>query len=373
MTIFIISQSIFFLLVSAFLGFLGAPLLRQLLVHYRVVRQVKIEDKLGHEKRIEKVGTPVMGGLLVIFITAFITIVFNWDRSFSWMPIGIMIFSAILGGVDDLLNIFEKKRRIRPTALIEKLSKIHKTPIGRLWYKIILPFARIRGYLKLLGSNHSRGIQVHEKLFLQFLAGLATAWWLFFKLSPQWKLVWLPFNENGGFDVGWILIPLIILIVMATTNAVNITDGLDGLASGTLVTAFGGLLIISWFQGNMVFAILNATVIGALLAYTYFNVKPARFQMGDVGSLGLGTLLAVMAIAQNRIIILPLLGFIFFVELISVIIQVITRHGFGKRIFLMAPLHHHFELKGWPEEKIVERFWILNGLAVALGVWLSLH
>ncbi|OGY60133.1 MAG: hypothetical protein A3F24_02960 [Candidatus Colwellbacteria bacterium RIFCSPHIGHO2_12_FULL_44_17] len=369
----IISQSILFLLISALLGFLCAPVLRQVLIKYRVVREAKIEDKLGHETRINKAGTPVMGGLLVILVTAFITVLFNWDRSFSWVPIGVMLFSAALGGVDDLLNIFGRKRRIRSVTLVKTLSKVHKGLWGRLWYKIVLPFARIRGYLKLLGSNPGKGIQVHEKLFLQFLAGLATAWWLFFKLGPQWKLVWLPFSQNGGLDIGWLLIPIIILIVMATANAVNLADGLDGLAGGTLISGFGGLLIISWFQGNTVFAVLNATVIGALLAYTYFNIKPARFQMGDVGSLGLGTLLAVMTIAQNRIIILPLLGFIFFVELFSVIIQVIARHGFGKRLFLMAPLHHHFELKGWPEEKIVARFWILNGLAVALGAWLSLH
>ncbi len=160
---------------------------------------------------------------------------------------------------------------------------------------------------------------------------------------------------------------------MATANAVNVADGLDGLAGGTLMTAFGGLAIIAWLEGNTYFAVLNATVVGALLPYTYFNVKPARFQMGDVGSLGLGALLAVMTVAQNRILILPFLGFVFFLELGSVVVQVFSKHILGRRLLKFAPLHHHFEALGWSEEKIVERFWIINALAVALGLWLSLY
>jgi len=173
--------------------------------------------------------------------------------------------------------------------------------------------------------------------------------------------------------VGWLIIPIIIFLVMFTANAVNIADGLDGLAGGSLIIAFLGLTVLSWVEARVAFTPLNATVVGALLTYTYFNVKPARFQMGDVGSLGLGTLLAINAIAINRAILIPLLGFIFYVEIISVLIQVFYRRLLGKRFFKMAPLHHHFEFLGWSEEKIVMRFWIIQAFMVIVAIWLSVR
>ena len=128
-----------------------------------------------------------------------------------------------------------------------------------------------------------------------------------------------------------------------------------------------------WLNGYHEITILNATTVGALLTYTYFNVKPARFQMGDVGSLGLGALLAFNAIVINKMLLLPFLAFIFYLELATVIIQVFGRHILGRRIFKMAPLHHHFELKGWTEEKTVTRFWLIHAAAVLLGLWIALY
>jgi phospho-N-acetylmuramoyl-pentapeptide-transferase len=161
--------------------------------------------------------------------------------------------------------------------------------------------------------------------------------------------------------------------VMFTANAVNITDGMDGLAGGSLIITFFGLMIISWTEGRASFALLNATTVGALIPYTYFNVKPARFQMGDVGSLGLGALFAINAIAINRTLLIPLLGFVFFVEITTVLLQVFCRRVCGRRLFKMAPLHHHFEFKGWPEEKIVMRFWLLHGFAIIVAIWISMY
>jgi phospho-N-acetylmuramoyl-pentapeptide-transferase len=169
------------------------------------------------------------------------------------------------------------------------------------------------------------------------------------------------------------MIPIIIFTVILFANAVNISDGLDGLSGGVLISAFVGLAILSYFQGSLPFSILNATVIGSLIAYTYFNVKPARFQMGDAGSLSMGSLFAVMMIAQNRLLLIPFFGFIFLVEIFSVVIQTFWRYGLGRRFFKMAPLHHHLELKNWPEEKIVARFWIINIFMVILGLWLAIH
>lgn len=367
----IISQSLLYLIVSGVLGFLLANPLIALLKKYEIVRKSDYDDTFAIQARNGKIGTPMMGGLLVIAVVALVTIVFNWDRSFTWVPIGVMLFASFLGGIDDLMNIFGSYRRIRPFKLIVTLARVHKHWYMRIWYRIQIPLAKLKYFFMSLGSRPGKGIQVHEKLFFQLVAGAVTAWWLFFKLGPQWKLMWVPII--GEYDIGWLLVPLVILIVMATVNAVNVADGLDGLAGGTLITAFGGLMVIAWIEGNVFFAILNATVVGALLPYTYFNVRPARFQMGDVGSLGLGALLAVMTVAQNKIVLLPLLGLIFFVELGSVIIQTFSRHILGRRVFKMSPLHHHLEISGWNEEKIVQRFWIINALAVFVAIWLSVH
>ena len=367
----IISQSLLFLIISAVLGFVLAPALISLLKQYGITRKGEYDDSLSIKDRAHKIGTPVMGGLLVVIVVTVMTILFNWDRRFTWVPIGVMMFSALLGGLDDLLNIFGSYRRIRPFAMVKKLARVHKHWYMRIWYRIQIPLNTIKGFFRALGSRPGKGVQVHEKLFFQLIAGAVTAWWLFFKLGPEWELIAVPFN--GEVSIGWLLIPLVILIVMATANAVNFADGLDGLAGGSLIIAFGGLMIVAWLQGNIFFAVLNGTVVGALLPYTYFNVRPAKFEMGDVGSLGLGALLAVVAVAQNEIMILPFIGFIFFLELASVLIQAFSRYVLGKRVFKMAPLHHHFEFKGWSEEKIVQRFWIIHSLAVIVGIWLSVH
>ena len=159
---------------------------------------------------------------------------------------------------------------------------------------------------------------------------------------------------------------------MASANAVNFTDGMDGLAGGSLITTFSALGLLSWIYGYQEIMILNVMTVGALITYTYFNVKPARFQMGDTGSLGLGALLAINAIVINQMLLLPLLGFIFYVELGSVMVQIFGRYLLGRRIFKMAPLHHHFELRGWSEEKVVMRFWFIHMAVVLLGIWIAL-
>jgi len=300
-----------------------------------------------------------------------LTYFFNWDQRYTWVPIGVMALSSVLGGLDDLLNIFGKHRSMRSLEHTLRLMKVHRHWWMRLRYAASVPWVAFKRFFFHLGSHPGKGIQAHEKIIFQFLAGAITAWWIFTKLDPAWQAIWFPWW--GDINLGSFFVPFIILTVIATANAVNIADGLDGLAGGSLMSAFGGLLLLAWFQGNTAFAYLNATVIGALLAYTYFNVKPARFQMGDVGSLGLGALLAVMALAQNRVVVLPFFGFIFFVELFSVIAQSISKRVLGKRLFLLAPLHHHFESRGWSEEKIAMRAWVINAFMVACGLWIALH
>ncbi len=365
-----LSRIMGFVLFSCVISFAWAPLLTHVLYKYKIIKGFKAEFN-GNTAYDIKAKTPTMGGLLVIITVAVITIIFNWTRSFTWVPIGVMLLAAFLGGLDDLLNIFGKKRRSRSLKQILTLIEVHKEFKMKVWYVVSLPWALFKRASLWFGSHPGKGVHVHEKLLLQFLAGAITAWWVYFKLGSQWHFIYLPFY--GELFIGWLIIPLIILIVMFTANAVNIADGMDGLAGGMLIPTFTALTLLSWIYGFDEMAILNATVVGALLAYTYFNIKPARFIMGDVGSLGLGALLAINAIVINQTAALFFLGFLFYIEAFSVMIQVVGRYVLGRRIFRMAPLHHHFELIGWSEEKTIMRFWIVHTAFVVLGIWIALY
>ncbi len=359
-----------FALIGAVVAVLWAPLLSKVLYRLHVIKGPKTElSTLG--SHAYKNTTPVMGGLLVIITVAVITILFNWSRNFTWVPIGVMLLSAALGAIDDFMNIYGRERHSRKLGHVLKLIKVHKDFQMRLWYIVTLPWTAFKRMSVWFGSRPGKGIFVHEKLILQFIAGTVTAWWIYAKLGPAWHYIYLPFDIY--INAGVFIIPIIIFIVMFTANAVNIADGMDGLAGGTLIITFSALTLLSWINGFGEMAILNATTIGALVAYTYFNIKPARFMMGDVGSLGLGALLAVNAMAIGETSSLLFLGFIFYVEALSVVIQVISRYVFGRKVFRMAPIHHHFELIGWSEEKTVMRFWIIHFIFVVFGFWLALH
>jgi phospho-N-acetylmuramoyl-pentapeptide-transferase len=367
----LLKQAISYGLLSCVVAFLWAPLLTKLLYKYRLTRRAEYDATLAMGARKSKKGVPVMGGLLIIFTVTLLTYLFNWNRSFTWMPIGVMLLSAFLGGIDDVLNIYGHQRRSRKLSQVITLIKVHKYWYMRAWYVLSLPWHIFKRASAWLSRHPGKGIHVHEKLLLQFVAGSITAWWIFGKLGGDWLNVFIPFD--GYIYFGWLIIPLIIFFVMFTANAVNVADGMDGLAGGSLLITFIALTLLSWLQGYQEIAVLNATVVGALIAYTYFNIKPARFQMGDVGTLGLGSLLAINMIIINRMLLLPFFGFIFFVELSTVIIQVMGRYILGRRIFKMAPIHHHFELRGWTEEKTVMRFWILHASFVLFGLWVALY
>ncbi|MDQ2933053.1 MAG: phospho-N-acetylmuramoyl-pentapeptide-transferase [bacterium] len=365
-----LSYILSFTLLGAAVAYLWAPLLTKILYRFKIIKGPKTElTNLG--THAYKATTPVMGGLLVVITVAVITYFFNWNRSFTFVPIGVMLISAFLGAIDDLLNIYGSERRSRKLGHIIKLIKIHKEWKMRIWYIVTFPWSAFKRLSVWFGSKTSRGVFVHEKLILQFIAGTIAAWWIYVKLGPAWHYIYLPFGID--FNAGWFIIPIMVFIVMFTANAVNIADGMDGLAGGMLITTFSALTILSWINGFGELAILNATTVGALSAYTYFNIKPARFMMGDVGSLGLGALLAVNALAIGEVVSLFFLAFMFYVEAISVVIQVAARYTLGRRIFKMAPIHHHFEVIGWSEEKTVMRFWVVHFIFVVFGFWLALQ
>jgi phospho-N-acetylmuramoyl-pentapeptide-transferase len=359
-----------FAILSCIVAFMWSPFLIKFLYKFNIIKGSKKElENIASRKGKDQ--TPVMGGLLVIITVAVLTMFFNWSRSYTWVPVGVMVLSALLGGIDDLLNIFGSERRSRKISQILTLIKVHKDFSMRLWYIITLPWSIFKRTSVWIGSKTSKGIHVHEKLLLQFAAGSITAWWIYEKLGTAWHYIYLPFNYD--IYVGWLIIPIVILIVMFTANAVNIADGMDGLAGGMLIISFSSLMVLSWINGFGEIAILNATAVGALVSYTYFNIKPARVMMGDVGSLGLGALFAVNTIAIGEIGSIFFLGFLFYIEAFTVVIQVASRHILNRRIFRMAPIHHHFELLGWSEEKTIMRFWIIHFIIVVFGIWLALQ
>jgi phospho-N-acetylmuramoyl-pentapeptide-transferase len=359
-----------FIIVGAAVAFAWAPLLSRTLYRFNVIKGVKTElATIGSHSY--KATTPVMGGILIVVTVSVLTYLFNWSRSFTWVPVGIMIISAALGAIDDLMNVYGSERRSRKLGHIIALIRVHKDWRMRAWYIITFPWSAFKRMSVWFGSQTKRGVFVHEKLVLQFIAGALTSWWIYAKLGPAWHYIYFPFGASINADI--FIVPIIIFIVMFTANAVNIADGMDGLAGGSLIITFSALSLLSWINGFGEMAILNATTVGALVAYTYFNVKPARFMMGDVGSLGLGALLAVNAMAIGETSSLLFLGFIFYVEAISVLIQIFSKYAFGRKVFRMAPLHHHFELSGWSEEKTVMRFWVIHFIFVVFGFWLALH
>ena len=360
-----------FTILSCIISLALAPILIRLLRKLKIVRNNKYDLTLSSESRQEKANTPIMGGILVILIIASLTYFFNWDRRFTWVPIGVMLLSALLGAIDDLLNVFGKDRRQRNLKQTLTLMRVHKMWYVRAWLILTLPWTIFKRAVTVFGSKQRKGVLVHEKLLLQFAAGAIAAWWIFFKLGVSWQSIYVPFF--GFYDLGMLIVPIIVLIVVFTANAVNISDGMDGLAGGMLIPTFGAMAFLAWVSGYEALAVLNGVAAGSLVAYTYFNIKPAQFQMGDVGSLGLGGLLAINALAANSMILLPFLAFMFYIEALSVIIQSIGRHIFGKRVLRMAPLHHHLEMIGWSEEKTIMRLWVIHLGFVLIGVWIGLH
>jgi phospho-N-acetylmuramoyl-pentapeptide-transferase len=207
------------------------------------------------------------------------------------------------------------------------------------------------------------------KFLLYSLVALVGGWWFYAKLGVD--SLFIP-----GFDqvfVGAAIIGIFWLVVMATANSVNITDGLDGLAGGLLVTSFTTYAMISALEGKYALAGFCLTVVGALLSYTGFNIAPARFFMGDIGAFALGAALGIVAMQTDTIYVLPIIGAVYVIETGSVIINRLSRKlRHGKKVFLSSPIHHHFEALGWPETKVTMRFWILGQVAGILGLILFL-
>jgi phospho-N-acetylmuramoyl-pentapeptide-transferase len=212
------------------------------------------------------------------------------------------------------------------------------------------------------------GLRSGLKFAMISALALGLGWWFYQNIGVD--AVHLPFI--GDWELGWLIVPLFAFAVVATSNAVNISDGLDGLAGGLLAISFGTFGVIGLLQGQVLLAGFCFTVVGALLSYLWFNIYPARFFMGDVGSFAFGTSLGVVAMMTNTLFLLPLIGIIFVLEAGSSLIQILSKKFFHRKVFISAPIHHHLEANGWPETKVTMRFWVIACIAGFLGVLLSL-
>jgi len=224
----------------------------------------------------------------------------------------------------------------------------------------------IDDYFNVRGIGpHGGGLKMRHRLLIYTVIAAIGALWFYFKLD--WDLLRVPFV--GNFNIGWWYVPAFILVIVATSFSVNETDGLDGLSGGVLLSSFATFGAIAFLQGRTDLAALCGVIVGALSAFLWFNINPARFFMGDTGAMALGTTLGIVAMLTNSAFILPIIGFILVIESFSVIIQITSKKlRKGKKVFISSPIHHHLEAIGWPESKIVMRFWIISAVMAVLGV-----
>ncbi|NCN22140.1 phospho-N-acetylmuramoyl-pentapeptide-transferase [Candidatus Falkowbacteria bacterium] len=343
MEVYII-KVLFFSAFAFILGFFLTPLLTNFLYKYKLGKKIRNSGStpVFSQLHAHKEGTPTMGGILIWGTLFILILIFYWlslifpdsiltqlnflSRAETLLPLGALLASALIGLVDDWLDV------------------------------------RTKG---VLGGG---GLKLRHRLLIYTLIAFIGALWFYFKLD--WTIFHVPFL--GNFEIGAWYIPIFIFIIVATSFSVNETDGLDGLAGGTLLIAFAAYGVIAFTMGRYDLATFCAVISGTLLAFLWFNIPPARFYMGDTGSMSLGITLGIIALLTNNSLLLIFFGLIFLIESLSVIIQVTSKKLRGKKVFLSAPVHHHFQALGWPESKVVMRFWVISIIGAAIGLMIFL-
>jgi len=317
------------------------PLLTNFLYKHKLGKSIRKNGStpVFSKMHSHKAGTPTMGGILVwattlIFCLLFFYLpkisyfnfleIFNFlSRSETLLPLGALVATALVGLFDDWLDVRGK------------------------------------------GSKGGGGFTMGRRLLIYTAIAIVGALWFYFKLD--WTTLHIPLV--GNFEIGWWYIPFFIFIIVGTSFSVNETDGLDGLAGGLLLIAYAAFGVIAFVLGRYDLAVFCGVIIGSLLAFLWFNIPPARFYMGDTGAMSLGVTLGIIAMLTNYVLLLPIIGFIFVIEALSFFVQVISKKmRNGKKVFLSAPIHHHFEATGWSEAKIVMRFWLLSGVFAVIGL-----
>jgi phospho-N-acetylmuramoyl-pentapeptide-transferase len=325
---------IFLLGVAAFLvAMLLTPLYTFVAYRYKFWKKQRTTSTTGealtvftklHADKFKR-NIPTMAGIIFVITITAITFIFNLNRGQTWLPLAALVGGGLVGLIDDIINI--------------------------------------RG--KGLGVA---GLRSSFKFLMITAIGVGLGW--FFTVKLGFDTVHIPFL--GDLVLGWLMVPVFAFVVVATGNAVNISDGLDGLAGGLVSISFGAFGIIALLQGQFILAGFCFTVVGALLSYLWFNIYPARFFMGDVGSFALGTSLGVVAMLTNSLFLLPIIGLVFVIEAGSSLLQIFSKKVFKRKIFLSAPVHHHLEASGWPETKVTMRFWVIGSIVAFMGVLLAI-
>ncbi len=330
-------RSILGVLTALLISLLVGPWMIRYLGRYNIGQSIRDD---GPESHFSKAGTPTMGGALIL--VAIITSTLLWSdlsSRFVWVVLFVTAGFGLIGWVDDY---------------------------------------------KKVALGNSKGLSSRQKYLWQSVVGLTAAWILFStaKLPIETQLIF-PFFKSLVIDLGWMYLVLAYFVIVGSSNAVNLTDGLDGLAILPTVLVGGALGVFAYVTGNSNFAnylgipyipgvgemvVFCGALVGAGLGFLWFNTYPAQVFMGDVGALALGAALGVIAVIVRQELVLFIMGGIFVVETVSVILQVASYKLTGRRIFRMAPLHHHFELKGWPEPRIIVRFWIITLILVLIGL-----
>ena len=309
----------------------GGPFI-ELLKRYKIGKQIRVD---GPQTHFLKMGTPTMGGLLFTIPVLGMTLVLNVVSLFRpvigrsiWLPLSILVAFALLGAWDDWEGLRGKR------------------------------------------AKSGEGMLGRYKFLYQWLLALLAATALYFFLDIH--SLALPGNPYK-FDLGLIYIPIAALIIVSSANAVNFTDGLDGLAGMISATAFAAYGVIAALQGQVFVARFCYTLVGTLFAFLWFNAHPAQLFMGDTGSMALGSVLGIVALMTGQWLLLPIIAIIPVAETVTVIIQVgYFKLTGGKRFFKMSPLHNHFELSGWSETQIVQRFWLIGLMSAMIGIGLAL-
>ncbi len=326
-----LKQTALFVVVSFVIAIVLAPFLTNFLYKNRVGKRLRQHGVDGKEAPIfsklheKKSGTPVMGGLLFWVTSAILVAIFHLDRGQTWLPLFALVAAGVIGAVDDIMNVLGK------------------------------------------GPNGG-GLRLKYKFWVYAAVAVVGAWWFYSKLG--FSTVSIP--GLGNYDIGWWYIPLFVGTVIFVAFSMNQTDGLDGLAGGVALLAFFVYTFIALIQGKIHLAGFCAAMLGSLLAFLWFNIHPARFFMGDTGSMALGMTLPILAFLTNTVVLLPFILFIPFIEGISTVIQIFSKKVFKRKVFLVAPIHHHFEAIGWPETRVTMRFWVIAAVGCAAGLMLAL-
>jgi phospho-N-acetylmuramoyl-pentapeptide-transferase len=330
-------RAILGVLTALIISFLVGPTMIRRLGHYKIGQQVRDD---GPQSHLSKAGTPTMGGTLILVAVAISTLLWgDLHNRFVLIALATLLLFGLIGGVDD--------------------------------------------YKKLKFGN-SKGLSARAKYFWQSVVGLGAAIALYYlSQEPIETTLIVPFFKDILIPLGIGFIPLTYLVIVGSSNAVNLTDGLDGLAILPTVLVAGALAVFAYLSGHVHFAnylsipyvagvgevvVFCGALVGAGLGFLWFNAYPAQVFMGDVGALALGAALGVVAVMVRQELVLFIMGGVFVMETISVILQVGSYKLTGRRIFRMAPLHHHFELKGWPEPRVIVRFWIITVILVLVGL-----